>query len=111
MAEQFLYLTTKGRTSGEPREIEIWYTEHAGRHYLMSEKREESGWVKNIERDSKVSYSVGTREAQQSGVAPRTATARIVRPGTEPELEKTIAALMDEKYKWSDGLIVELTPL
>jgi len=111
MPEQFLYLTTKGRTSGEPRQIEIWFTEHAGRHYLVSEKREESGWVKNIERDPKVSYSVGTREAPQSGVQLRQATARIIRPSTDPELEKTIAALMDKEYKWSDGLIVELAPL
>lgn len=110
MAEQFLYLTTKGRTSGEPRQIEIWFAEHAGRHYLVSEKREESNWVKNIERDPKVTYSIGTRDAPQSGIATRQATARVVRPNTEPDLEKTVAALMHQKYQWSDGLIVELTP-
>ncbi len=110
MAEQFLYLTTVGRTTGEPRQIEIWYVEHAGRHYLVSEKREQSGWVKNIERTPAVSYSVGTREDHEAGLPARRARGRVVRAEAEPELARTIAALMDTKYGWSDGLIVELSP-
>ena len=110
MAEHFLYLTTIGRTTGEPRQIEIWFVEHAGRHYLVSEKREKSGWVKNIERTPTISFSVGTREDHQAGLLARRARARIVRAEAEPELARTIAALMDTKYGWSDGLIVELSP-
>ncbi len=79
MTEHFLYLTTTGRTTGEPRQIEIWFTEHAGRHYLVSEKREKSGWVKNIEHTPTVSFSVGTREDHQAGLPARRARARIVR--------------------------------
>jgi hypothetical protein len=26
----YLYLTTTGRVTGQPREIEIWFTEHGG---------------------------------------------------------------------------------
>jgi hypothetical protein len=110
MAEHFFYLTTMGRTTGEPRQIEIWFAEHAGRHYLVSEKREKSGWVKNIEHTPTVSFSVGTREDHQAGLKARRARARIVRAEAEPELARTIAALMDTKYGWSDGLIVELSP-
>jgi hypothetical protein len=40
MAERFLYLTTTGHKSGLPRRIEIWFVGHAGRHYLVSERRE-----------------------------------------------------------------------
>ncbi len=36
--------------------------------------------------------------------------ARIVDPGDEPELAKKVSELMDAKYQWSDGLIVELRP-
>lgn len=110
MAQQFLYLTTIGRTSGLPREIEIWFVEHAGRYYLVSEKREDSGWVKNIERTPAVSFSVGTSEDHQAALPARRASARTVRAEAEPELARTVAALMDAKYNWSDGLIVELSP-
>ncbi len=109
MAEHFFYLTTTGRTTGQPRQIEIWFAEHAGRYYLCSEKREQSGWVKNIERDPAVFFSVGTREQQQAAVARRPGRARIIRPEAEPELAQTAAKLMDKKYGWSDGLIVEIS--
>ena len=107
MADTFLYLTTKGRISGEPRLIEIWFVELEGRHYLVSEKREESRWVKNVMADAKVSFSVGTRDDHG---APREATARLVRPESEPDLCARVSSLMDKKYDWSDGLIVELSP-
>ncbi len=35
---------------------------------------------------------------------------RIINPDDEPELAKKVSELMDEKYQWSDGLIVELRP-
>lgn len=111
MAEQFLYLTTTGRTSGEPRQIEIWFAEHAGRYYLVSERREQSGWVKNIERTPEVSFSVGTRSNQQEALPLCRATARLVRADKEPELARAVSARMDTKYGWSNGLIVELAPL
>ena len=36
--EQFLYLTTTGRTSGLPREIELWFVLCGQRFYLFAEK-------------------------------------------------------------------------
>jgi hypothetical protein len=35
---------------------------------------------------------------------------RIIDPPEEPELAKKIRELMDAKYQWSEGLIVELRP-
>ena len=35
---------------------------------------------------------------------------RIVDPDDEPELAKRVSELMEAKYQWSDGLIVELQP-
>jgi len=35
---------------------------------------------------------------------------RIVDPDDEPELAKQVSELMEAKYQWSDGLIVELRP-
>lgn len=106
MAECFLYLTTTGRSTGQPREIEIWFVEHAGRHYMIAQNRENAQWVKNLEANPEVSFTVGTREEPESQVARRSATGRVVR---EPELAQTICNLMNKKYNWSDGLVVELS--
>jgi deazaflavin-dependent oxidoreductase (nitroreductase family) len=110
MAEVFLYLTTTGRTSGLPRRIEIWFVESGGAYYVVSEMRRASGWVKNIERNSRVSFSVGTRGSRESVVLNTAARARAVERADEPELAARVTALMDAKYRWSDGLIVELAP-
>ena len=51
MAEQrVLHLTTIGRRTGLPREIEIWFVVCRDRFYRLAEKGEAAGWVKNIRR-------------------------------------------------------------
>jgi deazaflavin-dependent oxidoreductase (nitroreductase family) len=108
MAETFLYHTTIGRTSGLPRGIEIWFVEHAGRYYIVSERREESGWVKNLRKEPRVRFSIGTREAPEAALASSMARGRVVSSADAPDLVRAVRALMDTKYKWSDGLVVEL---
>lgn len=108
MAEAFLYLTTTGRVSGQPRQIEIWFVEHDGRHYLCAEHRERAQWVKNIQHNPEIEYSIGTRDNQQSVLPQRRAKGRIVDVQTEADLCKAVCAKMDAKYRWSDGLVVEL---
>jgi len=101
-SETFLYLTTRGRVSGLPRTIEIWFVEHAGCYYVVAERREEAQWVKNIQHDPAVRFRIGTRD--EAG-ADALATARVVR---ETLLIAEVASRMDAKYGWSDGLIVEI---
>lgn len=110
MAESFLYLTTTGRKSGLPRQIEIWFVEHGGRHYIVSERREASNWVQNLSQDPRVDFSVGPRGATASVVPVTKALARVVDSAKEQELAAEVSARMDAKYGWSSGLIVELTP-
>jgi deazaflavin-dependent oxidoreductase (nitroreductase family) len=102
--EPFLYLTTTGRVSGQPRTIEIWFVERAGRYYVVAEHREAAQWVQNLERNPAVRFRVGARD-EEGPTAP--ARARIVR---EPDLVAAVASLMMEKYGWSDGLVVEILP-
>ncbi len=105
MAEtQFLYLTTTGRRTGLPREIEIWYGLLDGRYYLISELRERADWVRNILAKPRVRFRVGRDGELIVG------RARVVRDGDEPALATAVAALFDARYGWSNGLIVELTP-
>lgn len=99
---QYLYLTTTGHISGKPHEIEIWFVAHQGRYYLVSEKRERSHWVQNIRHDPAITFRVGEQHFDGIG--------RAVDPGIEPELAEQVCALMDAKYGWSTGLIVELSP-
>ena len=111
MAEHFLYLTTIGRKTGLPRQIEIWFVEHQGRYYMVSEAREEAKWVKNLLAAPRVHFSVGTRDATEAVLPTTPALARVVTPDREPLLVERVSALMQSKYGWSDGLLVELTPL
>jgi deazaflavin-dependent oxidoreductase (nitroreductase family) len=104
MAEHFLYLTTIGRTTGSERQIEIWFVERGGSFYVVAERREETGWVKNLLKQPSVAFSVGSRDARESVQARTAATARVVQ-------DSEVKALMDAKYGWSDGLVVELSPL
>src|SRR5687767_12293345 len=92
---QFLYLTTSGRKTGRPHEIEIWFVAHDGRYYLVSEKREGADWVRNILSQPAVTFRVG--EASWQGQA------RPVDPVVEPELAAAVSAKMDAKYEWSNG--------
>ena len=94
-------MTTIGRVTGQPCEIEIWFTEHGGHFYLVAE-RESANWVRNIQSQPQFKVRVGDAEFN--------ANARVVHNGSEPKLAVIVKALFDAKYGWSDGLIAELTP-
>ena len=102
MAEQFLYLTTTGRTSGLPREIEIWFVEADGKYYILAEKFHDANWVRNIEKNPRVQVRVGDRRFE--------ATARALDPERDAATWKVAQDLEREKYGWGDGLPVEITP-
>lgn len=105
MAErEFLYLTTTGRRTGLPREIEIWYVELDGRYYLISELRERADWVRNSLAEPRVQLQIGRHGAALAG------RARVVHDDAEPVLAAAVKGVFDATYGWSDGLIVELTP-
>ena len=97
----YFYLTTTGRRSGRPRRIEIWFTRHAGRYYLIAEHGLRAGWVQNLLADPAVRARVGTRSFR--------AQARVV-DRAERELVATVRSLSEAKYGWGDGLVVEISP-
>jgi deazaflavin-dependent oxidoreductase (nitroreductase family) len=101
--KQVLYLTTIGRKTGLPREIEIWFVVYRARFYLFAETGEAAAWVKNIRRNPEVVVRIGERQIG--------ATARVLDRETDRELRDRVAAIADRKYGWGDGLPVEITPL
>jgi deazaflavin-dependent oxidoreductase (nitroreductase family) len=102
---QFLYLTTIGRKSGKPHQIEIWFVKNADCYYMVTENPANTDWVKNILRNPAVMFSIGSRDAKAIE-----AKGRLVDAAAEPELAAAVTELMDAKYQWSDGQIVELKP-
>jgi deazaflavin-dependent oxidoreductase (nitroreductase family) len=101
--EQVLYLTTIGRTTGLPREIEIWFLVCRERFYLLAETGEAAAWVKNIRRNPKVTLLIAERQID--------AMARVLDRQADRKLWDEVAAIADRKYGWGDGLPVEITPL
>ncbi|MGH7304638.1 MAG: nitroreductase family deazaflavin-dependent oxidoreductase [Candidatus Rokuibacteriota bacterium] len=99
---KYLYLTTTGRRTGRPREIEIWFTQRGGRYYLVAEQRERAQWVRNLRAAPRVTVRVGRRSFA--------ADARVVDAKTEPELARAVRKLSERKYGWGNGLVVELAP-
>jgi deazaflavin-dependent oxidoreductase (nitroreductase family) len=98
-----LHLTTIGRQTGLPREIEMWFVVFAERFYLFAETGEAARWVKNIRRNSEVTVRIGERQMS--------AAARVLDRETDKILWEQVASLAKQKYGWGNGLPVELTPL
>ena len=99
---EFLYLTTTGWKSGSPREIEIWYVPYGDCFYLCAEHFEATHWVKNIRNNPTISFCVNGQRFEGQG-RPLDSTA-------DSELIQAVSALFEQKYEWSDGLLVELCP-
>jgi deazaflavin-dependent oxidoreductase (nitroreductase family) len=97
---QFLYLTTTGRRTGAAREIEIWFTRHANRFYVIAELGERARWVQNVIAEPHVTVRVGGERFP--------ARARVVRADAEQALVRTVQRLSEAKYGWGEGLVVEL---
>lgn len=91
---QFCYLTTTGRQTGRPHEIEIWFAVEGGSLYLLSGGGERSDWVRNLLANPAVNVRVGAATA--------TATARVV---TDPDEDALARRLLAGRYQgWREGM-------
>jgi deazaflavin-dependent oxidoreductase (nitroreductase family) len=54
----FCYLTTRGRVSGRPHSIEIWFALHGHTLYMLSGGRDQADWVKNVLRSPAVQVKI-----------------------------------------------------
>ena len=80
--ESYCYLTTTGRVSGEPREIEIWFGLVGSTVYLLSGGGDRSNWVRNLRRNPAVTVRIaGTTWPGR---------ARIVEDADEDERARTV---------------------
>ena len=99
--EKYLYLTTRGRKTGKPREIEIWFTHYEGCFYVIAEYPT-SNWVQNLRANPAVEVRVSEEKCS--------AQARVLQKETDAGLIKMIQQLSEKKYGWGDGQVVQLKP-
>ncbi len=59
--EQYCYVTSRGRVTGRPHEIEIWFELRGRTVYLLSGGGEASDWVKNMRREPAVTVRLAGR--------------------------------------------------
>ncbi len=91
LTDDFVYLTTTGRRSGRPHEIEIWYARHGDTLYLLAGGGRRSDWVANLAAEPRCRLRL-----QGVGLD---GTARILDgPDVDPAEERRARDLVFEKY-------------
>ena len=85
-------LVTTGRTSGEPREIRIWFSAVDDRVFLLAQDQERAHWVRNVVAEPRVRLRIGTRTFEGA--------ARLVDPSHPDDqvARETFAAKYGTKY-------------
>jgi deazaflavin-dependent oxidoreductase (nitroreductase family) len=92
------YLTTIGRRSGQPHEIEIWFGVGDATLYLISGNGPTADWYQNLVSHPEVTVRIGheTRDGVASVV-------------TDPEERRRVGDVMGAKYVWDGDPAIGLT--
>jgi deazaflavin-dependent oxidoreductase (nitroreductase family) len=110
-AAEYAYLTTRGRVSGRPHEVEIWFAVSDGEVWMISGGMERSDWVRNLLAEPQVTLRIGPVVIE--------AIARAVRDDAASWTARRSLAAKYQGWRqgqplsdWAaQGLAVALTPL
>ncbi|RJP47963.1 MAG: nitroreductase family deazaflavin-dependent oxidoreductase [Anaerolineaceae bacterium] len=92
-SQSYCYLTTTGRVTGHPHEIEIWFGMIGDTIYLLSGGGEKSDWVKNMRAQPQVEVRIAKKKF--------TGQARFA---LDAEEESRVRRLLAAKYQgWREG--------
>ena len=93
-AESFCYLTTTGRVTGRPHEIEMWFSlvPETRTLYMLAGSCDRADWVRNLRREPAVTVRISGEELKGK--------ARVVEDVEGDELARQ---LLVEKYERSPG--------
>lgn len=89
----FCYLTTRGRVTGDPHEIEIWFARDGETLYLLAGGGARSDWVRNLQTQPEATVRVGDVTSGARG--------RVVERGTAED--GRARRLVFEKYQARSG--------
>jgi deazaflavin-dependent oxidoreductase (nitroreductase family) len=94
--EEYCYLTTMGRVTGNPHEIEIWFGTRERSIYLLSGGGRSSDWVKNLHKFPEVTVRIA-----------KTVFSGTARLATDLEEEMAARYMLAEKYQeWEEGRVL-----
>jgi deazaflavin-dependent oxidoreductase (nitroreductase family) len=91
--QDYCYLTTEGRVTGRPHEVEIWFGTDKDSIYLLSGGGTDSDWVKNLIAEPSVSVRIAKQHF--AGVA------RLVSDQAEDSMARRLLAA--KYYHWREG--------
>lgn len=99
-ADDFCYVTTKGRRTGRPHRIEIWYANDGTTLYLLAGGGHSSDWVRNALADPTVQVEIDGEICA--------ARARIIEDGEEADRARLLVFAKyaprsrDDLSEWRD---------
>jgi deazaflavin-dependent oxidoreductase (nitroreductase family) len=91
LGDDYCYLTTTGRRSGKPHEIEIWFARDGKTLYLLAGAGRSSDWVRNVESDHRAKVRMG--DEHHKGVG------RILDRAADAEEAEHARTLVFDKYQ------------
>ncbi len=91
-----MYLTTKGRKTGKPHTVEIWFAFAGGKIYA-SHEGEHPDWMKNLEKNGQVKVRIDSVNFD--------ATSIIVKDGESYELGKK--SLYEKYYRPASKEVID----
>lgn len=106
--EKYIYLTTKGRKTGNPHTVELWFAV-VGKKAYLSHEGAYTDWMRNIRKNNDVKFMIGGNKFKGK--------ARIVKSGEAFEAGKHALyqkyygeAIKDVIDDWfSESSVVEIT--
>jgi deazaflavin-dependent oxidoreductase (nitroreductase family) len=96
VSDDYCYLTTRGRVTGNEHEIEIWYVRESNVLYLLAGAGEESDWVRNLQAEPAVRVRIDDVTYDARG--------RVV---NDPDEDRHARSVVFDKYQpRNDGELV-----
>jgi deazaflavin-dependent oxidoreductase (nitroreductase family) len=103
---EYCYLTTRGRRTGRPHRIEIWFVAHEDAAYLLAGG--EGDWYRNLVADPAVTLEIGgeRRTTLAYTIAANAPINALVRPAMAAKYQPGYGEDLDD---WSrEALLVEV---
>ncbi len=97
---EFCYLTTRGRRSGEPHRIEIWFVAHDDGAYLLSDS-DQSDWYRNLVAEPSVTLEIAG-QSRQTRAAPVDPADPASAPVRATMVAKYQAGYGEDLARWSE---------
>ena len=66
--ESLVQLTVRGRKSGKPHAVKIWFAAGNGKIYVTSARGMEADWVKNLRKNPEATLQIGTTSLKGTAV-------------------------------------------